>query len=140
MNKKNQPAMYKDPFARLVLALLKPRDGCGGWVRVEDLAQEAGCSKSTVRRQLDALEAHGFPIEHHIDRGVARKHALGVRSLLVARSRDIDPDPTRWSTRIGQGSHPRSGRNGAAHPWRQHWGSNARNQLREPGTGERQLD
>lgn len=117
-NRAGVPAMRKDPFARLVVALLRPRRGTGGWVRVEDLATEVGVAKSTVRRQLESLEAAGFPIEHHAERpGVARRHALGVRSLLVGRRLDADPDPSRWSTREAV---PRqlSGRIGPNHPWR----------------------
>ncbi|HEY1069915.1 MAG TPA: helix-turn-helix domain-containing protein [Thermomonas sp.] len=117
MNRKGMPAMRKDPFAKTVLALLRPRAERGGWVRVEDLAREVGVSKSTVRRQLDALEAAGFPVEHHVDSGAPRRLALGVRSLLVSSRRDPDPDPARWVDRDSL-RRPASGRTGAHHPWR----------------------
>jgi hypothetical protein len=117
MNRKGLPALYKDPFARLVLALLKPRRA-GGWIRVEDLANECRMAKSTVRRHLDALEAAGFPIEHHIDSGVARRHALGIRSLLVGMPVQADPDPSRWSDRDCPAPKRPTGRTGVKHPWR----------------------
>lgn len=110
--------MHKDPFARTVMALLRPRTVRGGWVRVEDLALEVGVSKSTIRRQLYVLEAAGFPIEHHVDRGAPRRLALGVRSLLRGKRIDPDPDPDRWIDRAALKAPP-SGRTGELHPWRQ---------------------
>lgn len=118
MNKRGQPAIRKDPFARTVMALLRPRYGTGGWVRVEDLAREVGIGKSTARRHIDALEAAGFPIEHHVDRGIARRHALGVRSMLVGARRDPCADPSRWSNSEAPRA-PASGRTGEDHPWRE---------------------
>jgi biotin operon repressor len=118
MNRRGLPAMYKDPFARTVMALLRPRTAGGGWIRVEDLAREVGVSKSTIRRQLDVLEAAGFPVEHHVDRGAPRRLALGVRSLLVGQRLEPDPNPERWVDRDSL-RRPPSGLTGAAHPWRQ---------------------
>jgi biotin operon repressor len=117
MNRKGVPAMRKDPFARTVMALLQPRTVRGGWIRVEDLAREVGVSKSTIRRQLDVLEAHGFPIEHHVDSGVPRRLALGIRSLLQGKRIDPDPNPDRLVDRDSLKAPP-GGRTGAAHPWR----------------------
>lgn len=116
MNRRDLPALYKDPFARLVVALLKPREGTGGWVRVADLADECAMAKSTVRRHLSALEAGGFPIEHHVDRGVARRNALGIRSLLVGRPRQPDPAPERWQ--LGCSPAPSKKAGSTDHPWR----------------------
>lgn len=118
MNRKGVPAMRKDPFARTVMALLKERRGTGGWVRVEDLALEVGVSKSTIRRQLYVLEAAGFPIEHHVDRGAARRHSLGIRSLLSGQVREPCPDPSVWARPDDCLRRPPSGKNGADHPWR----------------------
>lgn len=117
MNRRGVPAMHKDPFARTVMALLRPRAESGGWIRVEDLAREVGVSKSTIRRQLYVLEAAGFPIEHHVDRGAPRRLALGVRSLLVGERLQPDANPNRWVDRDSLRKPP-SGRVGAGHPWK----------------------
>lgn len=110
--------MRKDPFARTVVALLRCRGERGGWVRIEDLAREVGVSKSTIRRQLDVLQAAGFPIEHHVDRGAPRRLALGVRSLVRGVPVEPDPDPERWVDRDSLRAPP-SGLTGERHPWRQ---------------------